>query len=604
MPRCCKIVDMSHPAPGRNAPCPCRSGKKFKRCCGLSRPTPGRDDRKLEQALAHLQNGLFSSAETLLVDLLESDPRNAMAHYLRGYAVLQSGRHADAAAAMQHAIELGLKDPAAFYHLGGALSTLARYADAASAFEQALVLKPDFLAARTHLANCRFELQQFREAEDLYRQTLASEPGNVVACYNLGQVFYLTQRIDNAVDYFGRATEAAPTVAEFRASLATMLEANNQLDAAEKSARTALTQDPRNTSASIALARVLNRRGQAADALDALEVADLKASLPRSEIAYWAERGQALEKLGRFSDAFDAYAKSQARLAETRGSDSDAASARRRMARERKIVTHRRVADWTVPGAPARPAPIFIVGFPRSGTTLLEQMLGCHPSVAACGELQTVLEQPASDDFLSALPGMDEHARLATLLALRDEYLSVLHQGPGLDGSARYATDKLPLNIMRIGLIRLLFPEARIIHVLRHPLDAVLSAYFTPFLFGNTWSMRLSDSAQMFRSTWEHVEAMKTLPGLRFSRVRYEDIVTAPETALRQVLEFLGLRWDTACLDFHKSTRVARTASYAQVARPVYQTSRKRYRNFLDRLDENVLAIMRPVVEAAGYDLD
>lgn len=595
---------MLNTAPGRNALCPCGSRKKFKRCCGLSQPAPERSNLSTEQALTHLQQGQFALAELLLVDLVKVKPRDATVHYLLGYAAFQSGRHAEAVISMRHAIELGLADPAAFYHLGCALSSLGHYQDAAAAFEQALALKPDFVAAMTHLANCQFELQEFTEAERLYRQTLASEPDNFVASHNLGQVFYLTQRIAEAIAYFEHAADAAPTIAEFRASLATMQEADNQLDAAEASARIALNNDPHNTSASIALARVLRRRDRPDEALAALDAADLQASLPRSQIAFWSERGQALEKLGRFSEAFEAYAHSKTRLAETRSSYDGGARTRHLMARERDVVTPGRVANWTVPSTPAQPTPVFIVGFPRSGTTLLEQMLGCHPSIVACGELQTVLENPESSDFLDALDALDDDTRLNTVTALRQKYLAVLHGGATPDGAVRYATDKLPLNMMRIGLIRLLFPEAKIIHVLRHPLDAVLSAYFTPFLFRNEWSMRLLDTAQMFAQTWQHIEEMRTLPGLGFTRVRYEDLIAAPEATLKQVLGVLDLPWKAACLDFHKSARVARTASYAQVTRPLYQTSNKRYRNFLASLDEDVLALMRPIIAAAGYDIE
>lgn len=589
---------------GRNAACPCGSGKKFKRCCGLSQPSPETSARGVDQALVYLQQGQFSLAEILLADLAKDRPRDPTIRYLLGYAALQSGRHADAAGAMRQAIELGLTDAAAFYHYGCALSALGHYPDAATAFEQALALKPDFIAAVTHLANCQFELQQFAPAERLYRQTLSCEPDNFVASHNLGQVFYLTQRIGEAIAYFQHAADAAPAVAEFRASLATMQEADNQLDAAEASARLALNRDPHNTSASIALARVLRRRDKPEEALAVLDTADLHTSLPRSQIAFWSERGQVLEKLGRFSEAFEAYAKSKACLAETRAPYDGGARLRHMMAREREVATPARIASWTVPSDPAQPAPVFIVGFPRSGTTLLEQMLGCHPTIVACGELQTVLEHEASGDFLDALHALDETTRLDKVAALRREYLAVLHGSAKPDGAVRYATDKLPLNMMRIGLIRLLFPEAKIIHVLRHPLDTALSAYFTPFLFGNEWSMNLLDTAHMFGQTWQHMETMRTLPGLHFTRIRYEELITAPEATLKQVLGFLDLPWDAACLDFHTSTRVARTASYAQVTRRLYQSSNKRYRNFLACCEEDVLAVMRPVLAATGYDID
>lgn len=596
---------MPNAAPGRNALCSCGSGKKFKRCCGAARATPAPASGDLAQALALLQQGKLGQAEKLLIELTHAQPRNPTPHYLAGYAALQSGRQAQAAVAMGKAIELGLHDPAAYYHYGCALAALGRYVEAASVFEQSLALKPDFLPARTNLANCRFELRDFAQAEQHYRQALAGDPRNVAACQNLAQVFYLSQRIGEAIEYFERAAEAAPEVAEFRASLATMQEAENQLDAAEASARTALACEPRNVTAAIALARVLRRRQQAAQALDVLSAADLSAGMPRSAIAYWSERGQVLELLCRYREAFDAYAQSKTLLAETRSQPYDRTTMELALARERALLTPQRVTAWALEPAPSQPAPLFIVGFPRSGTTLLEQMLGCHPLVVPCGELESAIARAASaPEHLDRLAHFSDADRQAWLSALRTDYLAELGGHAGPTPQARYASDKLPLNLMRIGLIRLLFPEARIIHVLRHPLDAVLSAYFTPFLFGNEWSLRLDDTAHLFAQSWQHAQAMRKLPGSHFLRVRYEDLIVDPEPVLKEVLAFLDLPWDAACLDFHKSQRVARTASYAQVTRALYQTSKKRYRHYIDFLDAQALALLQPVIEEAGYEVE
>lgn len=591
--------------PGRNAACPCGSGKKFKRCCGTGQNAPVPASDGLPQALALLQNGQWSQAEKLLSNLVTAQPGNATHHYLSGYAALQRGRHAHAAVAMGKALDLGLTDPAGFYHYGCALAALGRYPEAAAAFERSLATKPDFLPARTNLANCRFELRDFDQAERHYRESLAGDPNNLAACHNLGQVFYLTQRIGEAIEYFQRAADAAPNVAEFRASLATMQEAENQLDKAESSARTALTCEPRNVTAAVALARVLRRRGQGVLALAALNAADLRASTPRTTIAYWAERGQILELLGRHRESFDAYAQSKTLLAETRIRPYDRQAVEQAFAQERSILTPQRVSSWALQPQPSMPAPLFIVGFPRSGTTLLEQMLGCHSMVVPCGELETCIVRETQDPgYPGNLTESSEEDRQSRLAALRADYLEELHGHAGDAPAARYASDKLPLNLMRIGLIRLLFPEARIIHVLRHPLDAVLSAYFTPFLFGNEWSLRLADTAHLFAQSWRHAEAMRALPGTHFMRVRYEELVTDPEPILRQVLAFLELPWEPACLDFHQSRRVARTASYAQVTRGLYQTSKKRYLPYLEFMGAESLALLQPVITQAAYEVE
>lgn len=591
--------------PGRNALCPCGSGNKFKRCCGMAKASPppasGGD---LRHALTLLQQGNLMQAGMLLDSLLKVQPQNPTLHYLLGFAAFQEQRHAEATTAMRKAIDLGLSDPAAFYHYGCALAALLRFQEAATAFEQSLILKPDFLSARTNLANCCFELRDFAQAEHHYRQALTSDPNNVTACHNLGQVFYLTQRISEAIEYFQRAVEAAPNVATLWANLASMQEADNQLEAAESSARMALTSEPHDVTASVALARALRRREQSEEALAVLAAADLSAGPPRTAIAYWSERGQVLDSLGRYREAFDAYVKSKALLAETRTQQYDWQATEQALARERSVFTAEQVTGWAFQPEPNTPAPLFIVGFPRSGTTLLEQMLGCHPSIVACGELETAIEREASSpDYPESLTKLHDKDRQTRLTMLRTAYLAELgaHARPTSD--VRYASDKLPLNLMRIGLIRLLFPEARIIHVLRHPLDAVLSAYFTPFLFGHEWSLHLADTARQFTQSWRHAETMRQLPGIHFLRVRYEDLVTQPESVLQAVLSFLDLPWESACLNFHQSRRNARTASYAQVTRTLYQTSKKRYLHYLDCIDSETLALLAPIVSETGYEL-
>ena len=613
---------MPSPEPGRNSPCPCGTGKKFKHCCGGPNPhnaastqnVPAQPaveppiDGRLQQAMALLQQGKLPQATRLLKDLVAARPQDPAPHYLLGYAALQNQRPAQAAADMRRALDLGLSDPAAFYHYGSALAALGDYQPAAAAFEKALAQKPDFLAARSNLANCYFEMREFTQAEANYRLTLAAEPGNLVACHNLGQVFFVTQRIDEAISYFQKAADVAPNVAELWASLATMQEAENDLTVADANARKALALEPHNVTAAIALSRVLRRSKKPLEAIAALDGADLKRGMPRSAIAYWAERGNSLELLARHQEAFDAFAKCKYLLAEARIANYDPRATESALVDERLTLTPDRVNAWSLavaPGPTAAPTPIFIVGFPRSGTTLLEQMLGCHTQVVPCGELVTCVEREASStNYPANLVALDDAARTKHLAALRDEYLAELRMHGTAKPDARYATDKLPLNLMRIGLIRLLFPEARIIHVMRHPLDAIVSAYFTAFQFGNDWSLKLADTAHLFHQSWHHAQAMRDLPGVNFLRIRYEDLVSEPEPILKQVLYFLDLDWEPECLAFHQSQRVARTASYAQVNRPLYQTSKKRYRHYLEHFDASTLEMLAPILRQTGYELE
>jgi tetratricopeptide (TPR) repeat protein len=602
---------------GRNELCSCGSGKKFKRCHGAS-PADGNStsaltasfDASLQQAMAQLQQGKASQAEKLLAQLINVRPQHPQPHFLLGYAALQANNHGVAATRMRKALDLGLNDPAAHYHYGCALVSLGQHAEAAEAFEKALAGKPDFLPALTNLANCLLEQRDFAKAETHYRLALEADPGNLAACHNLGQVFALTQRVDEAIEYFQRAADVAPGIAELWAALAVVQESNNDLVGSEHSANKALCIEPHSITANTAISRVFRRKARPLEALAALDAGRITSSTPGLAIGYWNERGTVLEKLGHHNEAMQAHTQCKALLAQKRSKPFDMAATLSTLHQERAILTADRSTAWSVRPETTSPingpAPVFIVGFPRSGTTLLEQMLGCHSAIAPCGELGTCLEREAGGGSYpqNLLDIDDDVARASKLLALRHEYFGTLHRHAGEGKRAQYATDKLPLNLMRIGLIRLLLPEARIIHVMRHPLDSVLSAYFTAFLQGNDWSLKLTDTAQMFAESWQQAQIMRQLPGMKFMTVRYEDLVSDAEQHLREVLNFLDLAWEPECLAFHQSKRVARTASYAQVNRPLYQTSKNRYRPYLKYFDAQTLAILQPAIDHYGYTVE
>ena len=590
---------------GRNISCPCGSGKKSKHCCGSAQDPSLPLHDGVNRAMALLRQGKWLQADQLLGNLLSSQPLDTNCLYLKGYVALQIGLPGDAATAMGKAIELGLSDPAGFYHYGCALVALGRFFEAAGAFIRSLALKPDFIPARTHLANCFFELRDFSRAEECYKQVLSNEPENLVACHNLGQVFYLTHRNGEAIEYFHRAATAAPNIAELWAIIATMQETENQIDAAESSAKRALLLDPKNVTAAVVISRVMRRGERVHEALEALDAADLTNHIPDSVISYWSERGQNLELLGRYREAFEAYTQSKSLLARKNYRQYDAQAVEKALAQERAVLTPEQVDIWSLKPASSIPLPLFIVGFPRSGTTLLEQMLGRHALIAPCGEITSAIEREGGEpDFFEKLNKLNDEDRAMKLASLREEYLAALQQHSQQKTGARFASDKMPLNLMRLGLIRLLFPEAKIIHVLRHPLDSVLSAYFTPFLLGNAWSFCLTNIAHLFVESWRHAEAMRQLPGIDYQQVRYEDLVSNPEPVLKNVLEFLDLPWEPKCLSFQESPRVTRTASYAQVTRPLYQTSKNRYRYYLDYIDSSILPLLYPTITQAGYRVE
>jgi tetratricopeptide (TPR) repeat protein len=226
--------------------------------------------------------------------------------------------------------------------------------------------------------------------------------------------------------------------------------------------------------------------------------------------------------------------------------------------------------------------PIFIVGMPRSGTTLLEQILAAHPDVHGGGELpymqKLLLELPGLLDSAQSYPrcvsnGLDQ----ALVDRLAEDYVTQLRQ---LSEGAKRITDKMWVNYEHLALISRLFPAAKIIHCLRDPLDTCLSIYFQYFSGRVPFSNDLKHIGQYYRSYMKLMKHWQRVLGIELLEVRYEHLVAQQEAVTRSIIDFCGLPWDSRCLEFHRSHRVTRTVSQEQVHRPMYQTSVNRWKNY------------------------
>jgi hypothetical protein len=237
--------------------------------------------------------------------------------------------------------------------------------------------------------------------------------------------------------------------------------------------------------------------------------------------------------------------------------------------------------------------PVFIVGMPRSGTTLVEQILSSHPLVYGAGELPYIRNLCTTMHELTGT-GMHYPACMAAITRsgldkLADRYL---HQVEVLSPEAVRITDKMPHNFMHLGLISLLFPEAAIIHVKRNPLDTCLSCFFQYFSSGHEYSYDLKNLGNHYRQYRLLMERWKNMLNLPIFELEYEDLIANPEAVSRKLIEFCGLPWDDNCLAHHKEDQIARTASYAQVRKPIYNSSCERWKNYAP--------FMGPLIDALG----
>jgi tetratricopeptide (TPR) repeat protein len=229
--------------------------------------------------------------------------------------------------------------------------------------------------------------------------------------------------------------------------------------------------------------------------------------------------------------------------------------------------------------------PIFIVGMPRSGTTLVEQILSMYPEVAAAGELADIsLLADQLQELLEHTSSANDLTRLSRgqYDSLAQRYLDLLG---GRFPNALRVTDKMPQNFLHLGWIALLFPGARVIHCVRDPLDACLSCYFQMFTGDHPYAYDLANLGAYYRQYQRLMDHWRAILDIPIFELRYEDLVREPEKLGRAMVEFCGFKWDPRCLEFYKSERSVATASFQQVRQPIYSSSLGRWQHYADHLE-------------------
>jgi tetratricopeptide (TPR) repeat protein len=471
---------------------------------------------------------------------------------------------------------------------------------AARCFERALAVAPGHPQALNNLGAVLMKQERFAKAEPLLKRAVALDPGNAEAHNNLGLALMELGQLDEARASFDRALAVKPRLAEALASRGKLCIESGELDAAIGFLDAAIEAKP-DFGAAYQDRSLITRAVRGDPWIGRLEAAwARRASLPvEAVVALDFAMGKTREELGEYPAAFEAYA--QANRLHGAAHPFDEASEERTLAAAIATFTPDLYTQPELsPAAPVRAAhapggqrvPIFVVGMPRSGTTLIEQVLAGHPDVLGAGELRTLGELATT--LPEAVPaGADRAAWLGRLRALGEEYLArVWHAS----GARRFVVDKMPGNYRYLGLIPLMIPGARLISVRRDPLDTCLSCYATPFREGHEYSNDLRLLARQYlryQRLMQHWAAV--LPAGGLIEVSYEAVVADLPGEARRMLDYVGLPWDENCLTFHESRRAVRTASVAQVRQPLYTRSIARWKRFETQLAP-LRALLAPVL--------
>ncbi|MBD8524979.1 tetratricopeptide repeat-containing sulfotransferase family protein [Pseudomarimonas arenosa] len=599
----------------------------------------------LEQAVrAHFQGDPARAAQQCAA-LLQQSPGHprVLNHFAR--ALFNLGRRDQALAALREAVS---KDPGyvqALNNLGHVERALGQSESALQLFRRAVDLSPGFVEARLNLAvtllgvprpdealvefeavlqnapthpdalvncgSCLHMLRRYQEAEQRYRQAIdCSPPGELplLAWRQLAKLYVETARIEKAVESLQTVLRLAPDLAELHAELVSTLEVANRLDEAEQVVQSALQRFPQDPVLRYEAAKIERRRGNAEQALTRLMSIPAAAIPPHLQQWFHFERGTAFDECARYDEAFAAFLESnrharlgmRARLVDMQALD--------------RIFDA--LQDWTADGAPAPVIEpdedlgedlVFLLGFPRSGTTLLDLMLDGHEQIQSLEERQTMEEvfwqvDQRHGGFPHGLASTSAEDRAR----LRQHYRRRLAEEGIKPQPGGIVVDKMPMRSAYLAFINRLFPRARFLFALRHPLDVVLSNFMQNYAANDVFAHfhSIEEIARVYARVmqiWQQTQGCIAQQSWMY--VRYEDLVEDRDAVLQQVCRFLDIEWRPEMGD-HLRTLSSRphikTNSYQQVTRPIYRRSRGRWVRYAQHLSP-IQPVLAPYLALFGY---
>ncbi|MBL8271924.1 tetratricopeptide repeat-containing sulfotransferase family protein [Steroidobacter sp.] len=541
-------------------------------------------DERLADAFARHKSGDVQFAYRVYREVLDQQPNHATALHYLGLLAQQTGRTSEARDLLQRSIEIEPNDPRAHNHLGQILFALNRRNEAIASFEHALALDPAHTDAMNNLANV-IKTRDLARAIRLYRRVLELRPDTSHAAYNLANALQSNDEYGEAQQLFERALELDQDNHLAHHNLGVLLEQQGHFDTATAHYLAARRINPKYARS---LARLLSLRSYEPDE-HSVRDAEAMLTSPRTaqpdQVRLHGGLGKHYERHADYGKAFEHFTAANT-LSAAQSASFDIARVRTFFDRIIGTFTQAYFEAARPPGHTTA-QPIFIVGLPRSGTTLVEQILGSHPAVLTTGELPAI-----SRIVRNMWPPYPEPVATAEATMIDEwanEYVRELHTVAAghsnlTADSAVRITDKFPLNFVHLGLIAALFPNARIVHCRRHPLDTGLSCYTERFGLEDDFTTDLRHFGEYFLEHERLMNHWRQVLPIPILEVRYEELVANTEECSRALVAHCGLEWDAACLAFQQHERIIQTPSRWQARQAIYRTSVGRWRNYEKQL--------------------
>lgn len=525
----------------------------------------------------HGQLGALAQSEACSRKATKLAPHAHAAWDNLGLALMLQGKRAEAKKCFLRAIQINPKDEQAHNSLGTLLRDEGELDKAFTHFMRAIELKPDYSEAHNNLGNIYHDRSQIREALTYYERAIQIDPGYIDARYNRGMAQQKMGQYDAALSSYNLVLQLSPSHVDAITGIANVYEKQSDYQKTHEILQPLLNSGKATVSTAITFAAAARRLGKHGEAITVMEKLLERSNLSmeqRQELHF--SLGSLYDDQKQYALAFPHFKKGNSLRPYQHDSTSEPGyftdiittfSSDFQREKIRSSIDSER--------------PIFIVGMPRSGTTLVEQILSSHPDVFGGGELRevevaiTLLR--ATTKTQRPYPYFIPETTLASLNNAAQSFLNILHE---LSPSTVHVTDKMPHNFLYLGLIEMLFPKARIIHCTRNPIDTCLSIYFHNFNANHPYTTDLAALGTYYNQYLRLLRHWESVISIPIHKVSYEQLVSDQETGTRDLLAYCGLPWDPACLRFHENKRVVTTPSYQQVRRPMYKSAVERWRNY------------------------
>jgi len=517
---------------------------------------------------------------------LKANPEYLASYNNLGETLVRRDQPEQALDILNQALAKNQRYPEAQCNKGYALLGIGEEAQAMTCFNFALQLRPDYPEAFVGVGRVHNEMQNYKEAERAVKQAIALKPDMAEAHSVLGSVYLSEGQTEKAKETFRKALSFDPELNSAELGLGNILLEEGHLEESEKLFSRLLTSKSERISALFSLVQTRKMRADD-EAIGMLEEEALRLNeLPDSKQTYiHYALGKVYDDLKMPDKSFPHFLEG-ARI-KRKKIHYDAKDKEKVFARIQSLFSPE-FFDRVKGNGNSSDVPVFILGMPRSGTTLTEQIISSHPDVFGAGELFEMLNISKGN---SSFPDYIERVTSDIITKMGNEYVEkVMARAPG----SKRITDKMPANFLNVGLIHAALPKAKIIHVMRNPLDTCISCFTRLFAHNQDYTYELNELGQFYKGYhdlmqhWERV-----LPKGSFMNIQYEDIVADTEGQARKLIEYCELPWNESCLDFHKNERNIRTASVAQVRQPIYKSSVARWKAYEQYLG--------PLIEGLGH---